>query len=158
MTESSINSNHCPLNIWIKMTFIELLLHRKLSFIRVYSQVIEFDGLFGTHPEILPPFRQVWSLGFLWSTSDIFYVFLFDFLKWNLILCHIYWIPDLQLLKLVCLWWRKLGSENMQIPDFFGQHGHAFERRVKTLQILVEFFQFSLNLLTKELLMNTKIR
>ena len=46
----------------------------------------------------------------------------------------------------------------MQIPDFFGQHGHAFERRVKTLQILVEFFQFSLNLLTKELLMNTKIR
>ena len=38
-------------------------------------------------------------------------VFLFDFLKWNSIPCQIYWIPDLQLLKLVCfmvnIWMRK---------------------------------------------------
>ena len=34
------------------------------------------------------------------------------------------------------------GSENMQIPDFLEQHGHIYrgQRRVRTLQLLVEFF------------------
>mgnify|MGYP001795785305 CR=1 FL=1 len=47
--------------------------------------------------------KQVWSLGFMCSTLWHFCsVFLFDVLKWNSILCQIYWIPDLQSLKLVC--------------------------------------------------------
>ena len=46
------------------MIFIELLLQRKLSFIRVYTQVIYFGGLFSARPAIFPPFRQNWSLQF----------------------------------------------------------------------------------------------
>ena len=85
MAESSINLNHY-MNIWIKMIFIELLLQRKLSLIRVYTQVIWFSGIFGAHSDIFPPFsfRQVWSLGFLWSSLRHFWsVFLFNFLQWN---------------------------------------------------------------------------
>ena len=60
--------------------------------------------VFGARPQTFPPFKQVWSLFFLWSTLQHFWsVFLFSFLKWSSSLCQIYWIPDLQSLKLVCL-------------------------------------------------------
>ena len=39
------------------MIFIEL--QRKLSFIKVYNQVILFGGLFGARLEIFPPSKQV---------------------------------------------------------------------------------------------------
>ena len=107
-----------PLNIWIKIIFIELLLERKLSFIRVLT-LMWFGGLFCARPAIFPPFRQVWSLGFLWSSLQHFWsVFLFDFLKWNSTLCQIYWIPDLQLLKWACFmvaktWKRKYADSRL---------------------------------------------
>ena len=52
-----------------------------------------------------------------------FVTFLIDFsiFKLNSTLCQIYWILDLQSLKLVCFVNTK--SENMQIPDFFWQEG-----------------------------------
>ena len=69
-----------PLNIWIKIIFIELLLERKLSFIRVLT-LMWFGGLFCARPAIFPPFRQVWSLGFLWSTLWHFWSVFLWFLK-----------------------------------------------------------------------------
>ena len=74
-----------------------------MSFIRVSTQVIWFGGLFGASPAIFPPFRQVWTLGFLRSSLRYFLsVFPFDFQIWNSTLCQIYWIPDLRLFELVC--------------------------------------------------------
>ena len=45
----------------------------------------DFCGLFGARPDrSFSPFKQVWSLGFLWSSLRHFWlVFLFNFLKWN---------------------------------------------------------------------------
>ena len=48
-------------------------------------------------------FKHVLSLGFLCSSLSHFWsFFLFTFIKWNSTRCQIYWIPDLQSLKLVC--------------------------------------------------------
>ena len=91
---------------------------------------------------------EVW--GFLWSSLRHFWlVFLLDFLKWNSILCQIYWIPDLQSLDLVCFMVANTGSESMQILLLLTrslQDGNFWSvlnrgwRRVKTLQILVDSF------------------
>ena len=96
------------LNIWIKFFFFELLPQQKLSFIRVVIFHVR-------------EFKQVWSLSFLCSTLRRFcLVFLFDFLKWNSILCQIYWIMDYNNhWNWFVLRWRTLGSKNMQISNFF---------------------------------------
>ena len=107
-----------PLKISIQMIFTELLLQRKLSFLRVDTQVILFGGLSGALPAIFSPFRQVWSLGFSWSSlRDFWSVFLFDFLKWSTTLTRFteYRIYNYR------RWWRTLRSENMQILDYFWQ-------------------------------------
>ena len=104
-----------------------------------------------SHLIIFPPFKQVWSLGFLESSLRHFWlVFLFSFLKWNSILCQIYWIPDLQSLKLVCfivanVWERKCAdswfflTRSLQDGDFWSVLNRE-RQRIKTLQILVLFF------------------
>ena len=87
-----------------------------------------------------PAFRQFWSLGFLWSSLRHFWsVFLFDFLKWNLTLCQICWIPDLQLLKLVCFMVANTWEENMQILDFESTYQNAKNEKfeVKNLTSLL---------------------
>ena len=67
-----------PLIIWIKMVFLSFYF-RKNWHLSEYTR----DGLFEAYPEILPPLKQVWSLGFLCSSLQRFWsVFLFDFLKW----------------------------------------------------------------------------
>ena len=47
----------------------------------------------------------------------------------------------LDIIKLVCFKVGNTWKRTMQIPNFFGQHGHVYggQRHVKTLQILVEF-------------------
>ena len=104
MVESSLNLNH----------------QRQLSFIRVYTQL-------SWRSEIFPLFKQVGSLGFLCSTLRRFCsVFLFDFLKWYLTLCQIYWIPIYNSWNWFVLWWRTHGSKNMQISDFFCKDGCVY--------------------------------
>ena len=111
-----------PLKIRIKMIFNEFLLQRKLSFIRVYTEVIYFGGFSGAFPAIFPPFKQVWSLGFLWSSLRHFWsVFLLDFFKWNSTLCQIFWIPDLHLLQLSCFMvantWEWKYADSLSLSD-----------------------------------------
>ena len=87
---------------------------------------------FYTNPAIFLPFRQVWTLGFLWRSLQHFWsVFLFDNLKWNSTLCQIHWIPDLKLLKLVCFmvantWKQKYAISWLNLTHFkmaiFGQY------------------------------------
>ena len=81
MSNSSINSNP-----WIyksKWFFFELLLQGKLSFIRVYTQMI-WRTFWRVFCEVFPLLKQVWSLGFLCSTVRRFCLpFLFDVLKWT---------------------------------------------------------------------------
>ena len=73
-------------------------------------------------------------------------------------------LPNLQNTGLtiieIVLWLRIVGSENMQTPDFFDTIWRSFSvlnrgrRRVKTLQILIEFFYCfikTLNLFPNEL-------
>ena len=84
--------------------FFELLLQRKLSFVRVYTQVIW--RAFRHTSRNFPAFQTSLKFGFLvYNCSTLWrlcLVFLFDSLKGNSITCQIYWIPDLQSLKLVC--------------------------------------------------------
>ena len=76
--------------------------------------------------EIFAPFKfEIWvsckQQQNFWSFATFVFGFSVWFLKWNSILCQIYWKLDLQSLKLVCFVNTK--SENMQIPDFFWQEG-----------------------------------
>ena len=89
-----------PMNIRIKMIFFELLLQQKLLLDYTLKW---FSGLFDARPEIFPSLKQVWRLGFLCGTLWRFcMVFLCDVLICNSTLSQIYWISDLQSLKLVC--------------------------------------------------------
>ena len=113
------NSNH-----WIHIfDFSELLLQGKLLFIRVYTQEIwrAFWHTVATctRPENFPSFKHVWTLGSLYINATLIRrlcsVFLFEFLKRISTLCQIYWILDLQSLKLVCFEVKNTGRETMQI-------------------------------------------
>ena len=123
-----------------------------------------FGGLFDvattTRVEIFAPFKQAWSLNFLCTTPAklrrFCLVFLFGFSKWNRALCWIYWIPDLQLLKMVCFPLVNTGSEKL-LHRFksltkwrcLQVNGETFLscRRVKILQLRVEFYQSVVDLL-----------
>ena len=82
-----------------------------------------FGGLFDTptctRPENFPSFKHVWTMGSLYINATLIRrfcsVFLFEFLKRISTLCQIYWILDLQSLKLVCFEVKNTGRETMQI-------------------------------------------
>ena len=152
-----------PLKIRIKMIFNEFLLQRKLSFIRVYTEVIYFGGFFGAFPAIFPPFKQVWSLGFLWSSLryfwSVFYVWFFkmefnplpDLLNTGFTIIEIgLFYGGEHLGAKICRFLTFL-TRSLQDGDFWSVLNRGW-RRVKTLQILVEFFLCfikTLNLLSK---------
>ena len=75
MAESSIIflliTKHVYLYIYKSKCFFELLLQRKLLFIRIYTQNIwrAFWPYTPTHVETFAPFKQVWSLSFFPSTA-----------------------------------------------------------------------------------------
>ena len=66
---------------------------------------------------------EVWvSCEAVWDIFDQFFCLIF--LKWNSILCQIYWILDLQLLKLVCfmvatIWKRKYADSWLVLTRSF---------------------------------------
>ena len=73
--------------------------------------------LLDARPEILPPLKQVWSLGFLCSTLQRFCLFfLFDIFK-----MEFNPLPDLLntgfTIIEIGLLWRTLATENKQIPN-----------------------------------------
>ena len=81
-------------------------------------------GFFGARVDICPAFRQVWILGFLWSTLWHFWsvFFCLSFLKRNSTFCKIYWTPNLQSLKLVCFvvantWMQKYADSRQTFLD-----------------------------------------
>ena len=119
------------------MVFIELLLQRKLSFIRVYMQVIWWGFL--AHVQqfsyLLNKF-EVWvSFEAVCNILDRFFSLIFQ--------NEIQSFARLQSLKLVCfiLWklCRLFLTRSLQDGDFRSVLNQG-RRRVKTLQILVEFF------------------
>ena len=73
-------------------------------YIRVYTRKW-FGGLFGARPESFPPFKQVWSLSFLWNSLQYFWsvsTFCLIFLKWNSTLCQNYRNTGFTIIK-ICL-------------------------------------------------------
>ena len=64
MAKSSINSNH-----WIceSNDFYWAFYSGETCYLSGYTGKW-FGGVFGARPEIFPPFKQVWSLSFLWSS------------------------------------------------------------------------------------------
>ena len=108
--------------------------------------------------------KQVWSLGFVCSTLRSFCsVFLFDVLKWDSTIYQIYWIPNLQLLKLFCFTvantWKRKYANSWQ---FFWQGGHVlyliedyYVRKYFKYWFFRSFIKI-LNLLTKGVLMNSR--
>ena len=141
--------------------FFELILqqscHLSLYTIRLFGWL--YDAFPKNFPRLL---KQVWSLGFLCSTLQRFCsVFLFDVLKWNSPFARFTEYRIYNHCNWFVLWWQTPGSQNMQIHDFFWQDGDVCLieeplscQRVKTLEILFEFFVKILNSLPNGLLMN----
>ena len=137
-----------PLNMWVKTKFFFLSFYFSESCHLPEYTLKRFGGLFShctatcTRPEIFPSFKQVWGICVRprhFATFQL--VFLFDFLKWNSTIYQIYWIPDLQSLKLVCFIDALAGSEKIQISGFHWQDGGGYQRRrVKTFLVIVEVF------------------
>ena len=104
-----------------------------------------FGGLFGARPENFPPFKQVWSLGFLCRTLRHFWsVYLFDVLKRNSTLCQLYWAPNLQSLKFVCFMvaniWKQKYADSRLFVTWMSKWRCLLSRRgrhVKIFQILL---------------------
>ena len=151
MAESSLNSNHwtCmnPNDFYWAFTPAKVVIYQSES---RHSSYLIWQA-FRHMSSNFPPFRQVWSLSFLWSSLQHFYQFFcLIFLKWDSTLCKIYWILDLQLLNLACFmvantWdWKSADSwlfltRSFQDEDFWTVLNRGWQR-VKTLEILVEFF------------------
>ena len=130
-----------PLNIWIKMIFIELLLQRKFSFIRVYTQV-KLAGFLGARPKIFQLFRQVWS----WVSSEALCDISISFSVWFFIMQFNPW-PDFHWIYNHWNWiiLYIAAPENLEAKYadsrlFWTNMACRGGRPVKTIQILVEFF------------------
>ena len=106
-----------PLNIWIK---IYKIYFREVA---IYHQSIHSSDLAGFlihRAENFPAFLTSFKFGFFVNHFATLLGFSVWFFKMEFKPLPDYWISDLQSLKLIfILWWRKLGSENMQIPDCF---------------------------------------
>ena len=141
MAESSINSNHW---IYESKWFLLSLYSSESYHLLEYTLKLFNLACFLAHVQQFSSFLdklEVWVSSE--AVRDTFYQFfcliiyngIQPFATFTEYRIYNYW-------NWFVLWWRKLGSENMQIPDFFEQHSHVFpsRRRVKTLQILVELF------------------
>ena len=109
--------------------FFELLLWRKLSSImRIYTQV--FEGLFNISyrhtSENFCSFQTSLKFGFLVTVCYLCVKLFCLVLKWNSTLYQIYWLANLQSLKLVCFVVENTGSQNIHIPDFYWQDGNVY--------------------------------
>ena len=101
----------------------------------------------------------------MWSTLRHFFsFFLFYFFKWNLTLCQIYWIPDIQSLKLVCFivantWNRKYADSKVFWTKWLclSSRTTTCENTSNTGWVLLIFI-ITFNLIPKGLLMNFKIK
>ena len=109
--------------------FFELLLQRKLSFIRVYTQSViwwAFWNIVLTYVKIFAHFKWVWSLSFLCTTQQ-FVTYLFDFSVWFL---KIEFNPLLDLLNTgVTIFENSLfcvRTQEAKIPGFHWQDGDVY--------------------------------
>ena len=147
-----------PLDIWVKMIFQTSTSAKVVIFQNLHSS--GFGGLFDvattTHVEIFAPFKQAWSTTPA-KLRRFCLVFLFGFRnEIEAFASWIYWIPDLQLLKVVCFPLVNTGSEKL-LHRFksltkwrcLQVNGETFlsYRRVKILQLRVEFYQSVVDLL-----------
>ena len=116
-----------PLPVSTKIIFIEFLLQRKLSFIRVYTlKLLNLAG-FLAHVQqfsrLLDKFED-------WVSCEAVWPFLINFSVWffKMEFKHSpdFWTPDLQLLKLICSMVANIWEWKYAIPDLFWQDHFKF--------------------------------